>query len=1426
MRTSQPFTTQRLVFLIGTSLWLLFIGSAYSTAAQNNASGALVGQVFAPDGSTKAGIPVTATNKENRLYWTRTTDSRGYYRFEYLPPGDYKVKASGLNKYPDVTITSIAIAHPKTKELRAPDITLGRVSLIIQIANRNRTAAVTVTNGSEIFETYTQDGECRFLYLRDGKWRIDIYIGGRKVGTHSLTIQFEDKFEDKRQFDSTTGRFIGQIFELNGPVVTAFEKALANSGQESAVTDTISNGVSPSDTTDGASLTQDAADTAAKALILPTEISQTGDGTPLTYGVVKLFSPKGATSPTIHPHLPQATSSSTTVTGPAGVSVVNGNNVARSSNFPEKQIQSLPLGGGTEMRTYDELVFLVPGVVPPPYTYSARGPGIGFGANTAGDFSANGARARSNNFTVDGSDNNDPDVGGRRQGFVALVPQSLESIKAFSLSTLLWNGELGRNLGSQVNAVSKYGEDRYHGQAYAFLTSSRLNARNFFDYRTPETSKKEPFTRAQQGFTLGGPLIQGSTYLFGSLEYVKTSALSEQHFSTPGTNERRFLPSRARGGQFGVDPFSADANQLFVTADDRTPLGQLILHFYPLPSATSSGPFGANTYTQSLPADSKGTIFSLKPTHQFAPNYLLNVRYNYTDDRRILPSINRAIRSTTEANSRTQDVSALFDGLLGHQYVSQTRFSYGRTRLGFTQRKGNEWEFSGTEMFRTLGLNNGEPFPATTGRLGQVIIEPFSPVGVDVFTIPQSRVNNTFQLAESVAHSIGAHAFRFGGEWLHFQFNSLQNRNYRPQAIYGYAIQAEGVIRDVPANTRNSGDPSLSFTEQRRQIIPGAQLAALGVASSILQTLTTDPSDSNLKLRFSQFGFFATDNWKLRSNLTLDYGLRYSYNTVPHEADGLIESALRLEGLATPCATSPSNDSRTEKFNSAVRKYCEILAGRRRMYDPDHNNFGPHFGFAWAPKANERMVIRAGYGLYYGVILGAVVSQSRNIFPREVSLNVDPLFIGFNVFNLNNPSLLGNLDPRQLPFGLPNPPLLPLIARQSLNQLAGGRDNFATLVGELFQRNGAGGGLAFTLPNKNLPTPYTQQWHVTIERLFWRETLLSVAYVGTKGTKLTRLTTPNGGPLVTAYLPIARALAGDSPYQFPTVSLFTSVPNKPHEKTSLALQPSRFIQDLGPYQIFENSAASHYQALQIEARKQLARNYNFTAAYTWSHAIDDVSDIFPVAGASNLAQDSFHLREERASANFDIRHRLAISLIWDVPLYHNRSHWRARIFSAWQLSSIFQAHSSQPFTLHVPFDANQDGNLTDRPATTEGLLFCANSPSAPSCFGQRVQRIALVNGKTVADFFVQGKNGVVGRNTLRGDSFISWDVALNRKFQVSEGQELTFRAEFFNVANRANFGLPIRTIGNPGFGRAVETVNPARLIQFALKYSFGQRSQP
>jgi hypothetical protein len=1126
-----------------------------------------------------------------------------------------------------------------------------------------------------------------------------------------------------------------------------------------------------------------------------TESSITGFPIPLnsTTNLVPPITLSGGPAATTTTTTTTTTTGATTAAAPTGESrglLVNTNDATRRGNFTEQQVETLPLGGTTETRTFDELALLVAGVAPAPYVPGVRGPGVGFGIGTAGQFAVNGLRSRSNNFTVDGSDNNDPDVGVRRQGFVTLVPQSIESIQEFQLSTLLWDAELGRNYASQVNAVSKSGGSEPHGQAYIFFTDEDLAARNFFDYTDGGAMGAEnPYTRTMAGFVFGGPIVKDSTQGFFSFERQQIRASIEQHFATLQQAERGF---------FGF-PLLGIVNPLPGVIDvgasrfGATPLGLSIFSFYPLPN-NPGGPYGDNTYSEELPADGDGIIFSAKVNHAFNERHSFSARYNYTDDERVLPAVNRAIRSSINAETRTNNLSLIFDSQLANNLFNQARFSWGRTDLEFPEYPTSPFLFRSQALqpfilFDGAGIPFELSLPTDTGPIGQLIIDPYSPVGVDVYTFPQDRKNNTFQYADTLSWTYGTHSMKFGADIRHVNLNSNQARNYRPQVVFG------------------SGAFLPAFVDQGGNLIPldtlnlllGRDVAALGMPSSYFQSFTNGPADPHIELQFTEVNLFFNDNWRMFHNFTLDFGMRYEYNTVPEEADHKIESALALEGL--PPISSGMDRRDAAEYTAAVAAYAEYLDGRERIYDNDPNNFGPHVGFAWDPWSNGKTAVRGGYGVYFDTILGAVVSQSRNIFPREVPFNIDPQFVAYNSFFLNYPQSLVLINSG-----------CPIVESGTLNQLGCGASNFPVVVGGLLDPAKGASGISFTLPQKDLATPYAQHWQLSIEQSFLDDYFVSAAYVGTKANKMTRLVTPNNGSLVLPF-----GIVDPVSVSFPVV-LDPTAFNLGRE----FVQP-RPNANLGGYQQFENTANSNYHALQLEARKRYSHGYEFTVAYTWSHAIDDVSDVFPIAGAPALPQSYNNLRAERGDANYDVRHRFAASMVWDLPFFRDEVETdpgdAAFWLGGWQVSTIFQGHTGQPFTLGVPFDVNLDRNLTDRPTTTDGLTFVDDHGPVRVQMAPGLSFLDFINN-TVSFLTIFAGESAVGRNTVRADGFVNWDIAFNKRFYISEVQNIELRTEVFNVFNRANFGIPIRIIDAPGFGSSVETANAARFIQFALKYSF------
>src|SRR5262249_13064644 len=288
---------------------------------------------------------------------------------------------------------------------------------------------------------------------------------------------------------------------------------------------------------------------------------------------------------------------------------------------------------------------------------------------------------------------------------------------------------------------------------------------------------------------------------------------------------------------------------------------------------------------------------------------------------------------------------------------------------------------------------------------------------------------------------------------------------------------------------------------------------------------------------------------------------------------------------------------------------------------------------------------RAGYGIYHDQVLGAVISQSRNVFPNFLTIN----FGGFNPDCRTNPAgciqtLFHRLVAENPSFTYARP--------GTLNQYNGAfGDPVLAIVNSVFLTN-VTTGPRFILADAHLETPYAQHWGLTVEREFGRDFLFSVAYVGTKGTHLLRVATPNLGPNSIAYV---SNIIADQPFpnlpnlRFP---LFFGI-NVPPSRSS-QIPDFRPFPLLGSFTSIESDANSNYHSLQVQLNKRFSYGVQLTTAYTWSHAIDEVSDLFDLAGTPALPQNSFDRSAERGDANFDVRHRFSYSFIWDLPGYKRK----------------------------------------------------------------------------------------------------------------------------------------------------------------------------
>ncbi len=1091
----------------------------------------------------------------------------------------------------------------------------------------------------------------------------------------------------------------------------------------------------------------------------------------------------------VPPILMERAQGGVTVSTPGNrAATVNTADSAQRMTMETEAVRALPLTG---VRTFDGLALLAPGVFQVPAS-AGTGPGVGPGVGTAGQFSVNGQRGRNNNFLVDGSDNNDQDVGVRRQGYVSLVPQSMESVEQFQIVTGNYLAEFGRNSGSIANAVSKSGGNSIHGTLYEYFNDSALNARNPFDQMDGPAPGKSDYQRNQYGAAIGGPLVKDRAFWFGSFEQQRIKDRPEKHFAVPTSGQRNF---------FGYSPMS-DSNHDGV--DDLTDYfvnrgyfytglgGAAIWSLVPLPNNVG-GPYGINTFTQQMNGDGKGTIFSVKEDTRISSKHTFTGRYNFTDDGLNIPVTGGGINSSIHPNVRTQNLSLFLNSIFSPRTANQIRVSYGRTNLNFLEVAGSPWLF-GTQNAADLaplyvtypiiqahlktpirtdfGQKSYGPF-GTTGALGQMVIHPYSPIGVDVYNFPQSRVNNTFQYADTFTHYFKSHVFKAGVDIRRGQQNSRLDRNTRALAEFhggpGYDVDGSAAT------------------------FRGADLASIAYSDAFYQTMIADFNgdglpdyDTYIGLRFTEYGFFFQDNWKIAPRLVLNWGVRYELNTTPTEVNGKIEETFANPLVGVPAQVyGKGHEGNKLAYDTMVAAYTGMIAGRAKMFDTDKTNWAPRVGIAWDPLGDGKTSVRAAYGLFYDQNISAVTSQSRNVFSRLIPLNSS----GFNT------PIFGHfiLNRQWLNYNAPDGNTYSHLLPGSVDTIGAPGQYFGDWLGS--QGKEGGQGLAFTLPTRKMDTPYAQHFHVTIERELFKETLFSIGFSGSRGVHLTRFRMPNGGIAGQPKFSIDLPLTAD--YGITILDAATVAPTRPQV-------------GLGAYLQFENSSHSSFNSLQASAQRRLTNGLNFTASYVWAHATDDVSDVFGGIGFSPFAQSDGNLAAEHASANFDVRHRLTGSLVWDLPWQQSNV-----ILGGWRLSGILIAQTGQPYTVNSSIDVNNDGILTDRLNTTTGIQEIGHGVVKYVLPSGSVQ-----DGKVSSLLAPPGQNGSVGRNTFRAHGIATVDLGVFKTFNFGEQRAVELRGEFYNLFNRSHFGVPVRILESPAFGRAVDTAVNARQVQFAVKFSF------
>ncbi|HUE83676.1 MAG TPA: TonB-dependent receptor [Pyrinomonadaceae bacterium] len=329
----------------------------------------------------------------------------------------------------------------------------------------------------------------------------------------------------------------------------------------------------------------------------------------------------------------------------------------------------------------------------------------------------------------------------------------------------------------------------------------------------------------------------------------------------------------------------------------------------------------------------------------------------------------------------------------------------------------------------------------------------------------------------------------------------------------------------------------------------------------------------------------------------------------------------------------------------------------------------------------------------------------------------------------------------------------------------------------------------FALPDsalaiqRDLRTPYMQHWNASIQQALGRRRVLEVAYVGSKGTKL--LT--------------ARDINQPQPSTLPFV-----------------LRPVPQFDDIN---LIEGRANSSYHSLQTRLQQRLDFGLSLLASYTWSKSIDDASNFFTSAGDPNFPQNSYNVAAERGRSNFDVRHRLSVSYVYDLPFGRGRrflsdAGWVSAVLRDWQTSAIVTLQSGRPFT--VALLPEIDNSNTGRSILGFGANDRPNLAGNPSLSNRTPERWFNTSAFAFPAF---GSFGNAGRNILDGPGYQNVNASLMKNTALSERFKLQLRAEVFNLFNRPNFNLPDNFLGSPTFGRITSAREPRR-IQFGVKVLF------
>lgn len=1034
-------------------------------------------------------------------------------------------------------------------------------------------------------------------------------------------------------------------------------------------------------------------------------------------------------------------------------------------------------------RSFTDLMSLQSGIVPmstqTPDSVVMAGASVAIapsGGLNPGNQSISGQREDANGFLVNGGDVKELMNGG------TLIVPNLDSIAEFRILTNNFDAEYGNYSGGIVNVVTKSGTNQLHGSVFEFLRNTAFDAKNFFD---PVVGT---YRQNQFGATVGGPIRKNKLFFFADYQGTRTTqGLSTGQIPVPTLADRsgnllgdaNLFETGCSGGPCTVSPCDVPATCLATQLSQNlsSATGQAV-------TVSPGEPYyspGCTSYAQCVFPNGAFPMAAWSAPAQHLLQYIP------------APNVGDAVFSTGSESERVRDDKG------------SIRIDFGATRWG---------DLSGYYFYDNFFVNN--PYPTGQGgasvpgfsglNLGSAQLinlgdtKTFGSSSVNEFHLSYMRTyNNVGQPAGGVGPSLASQGFATGVGTqgivpLDPSIEGIEN------LAFNSFVMGTPITNLTQVNDTYTASDDLSKVVGKHTLKAGIQLVIDQVnvhpnpefnggfsfsgsqtGSDFVDFLVGAPNlynqaDSQAYFpRHKYLGGFAQDGWQIRSNLTLNYGVRWElmrywsekYNQIP--------------------TFRPGEQSKVYPTAPASLVY-PTDRGVPNTLVPQKNRFSPRFGLAFSPRKSDgwlgkivggpgKTSIRAGYGIYYSVIQGNTIAFDEPQPPYGLSYTSPraPLFA--------TPFTAATGETGINPFPLTFPPLNASVSHPNPNI---DYSQFPSIAG-------------MTAPPPTNTYPYTENYFLSVQRELNANTVLNLSYVGSEAHHLLVVYSANpGNPALCLSLPGCGPGGENSTYVNSSGQTF----NCTRQGIGCSFGNDDYEGSIG------NSNFHSFQATLQHSSKSL----DVMVAYTYSKSIDQASSLADVANPFDFAQT-------RALSAFDLKHNLVATYEYTLPV-ERLSRRSNRWTQGWIVSGITHASTGFPVTLSSSDDNSLQGSnpngvngrYFDLPDVAPGSLDINRHPGN----GQPYFNPALFSSNAL------GTPGNASRRYFYGPGSFNTDLALLKSIAVSESKSLQLRLETFNIFNHSQFFGPQAVNGNissPLFGKVVKAA-PPRLMQLAVKFSF------